>query len=403
MSEFLTVRLSSQQNAAIPWLVWSPQQQAVIASGEVAGIEQLNELAPYAAQRSTLVLLAASDVVLTQVEIPSGASRQLESMLPYLVEDEIAQDVEELHFSVLSKSGGVAHVAGVDRQWLQSCLDTLKALQFDVKRVLPDVLAVPQADGLAALQLGDEWLVRKGELAGLSVETQWLPLFSQSDWVREGEAWLPLTAYTPLPELALAEGQVWHTEAADLVMQQLTQEALRSKITLLTGEFAPKSSWSKHWGVWRKAAIAAGLLLVVAMGYRFVEAYQYETQAQRYRAESERIFRTIFPDKQRIPTVSYLKRQMSDELAALSGGGSGEHVLGWLSKLPDTLRSVRALQVQSLRFDGNRGEVRLEASSKDFQTFEQARVKLEAHFTVEQGQLSKNGDLVVGSYVLKRK
>ncbi len=94
---------------------------------------------------------------------------------------------------------------------------------------------------------------------------------------------------------------------------------------------------------------------------------------------------------------------MSDELAALSGGGSGEHVLGWLSKLPDTLRSVRALQVQSLRFDGNRGEVRLEASSKDFQTFEQARVKLEAHFTVEQGQLSKNGDLVVGSYVLKRK
>ncbi|MCG6283319.1 type II secretion system protein GspL, partial [Vibrio diabolicus] len=155
------------------------------------------------------------------------------------------------------------------------------------------------ADGFAALQLGDEWLVRKGDLAGLSVETQWLPLFSQSDWVREGEAWLPLTAYTPLPELVLAEGQVWHTEAADLVMQQLTQEALRSKITLLTGEFAPKSSWSKHWGVWRKAAIAAGLLLVVAMGYRFVEAYQYETQAQRYRAESERIFRTIFPDKQR--------------------------------------------------------------------------------------------------------
>ncbi|QSA19709.1 hypothetical protein JV197_00265, partial [Vibrio furnissii] len=29
-------------------------------------------------------------------------------MLPYLVEDEIAQDVDELHFSVLNKSGGVA-------------------------------------------------------------------------------------------------------------------------------------------------------------------------------------------------------------------------------------------------------------------------------------------------------
>ncbi|EKO3381181.1 type II secretion system protein GspL [Vibrio fluvialis] len=403
MSEFLTVRLSSQQDATIPWLVWSPQQQAVIASGEVAGLDQLEELTPYAAQRSTLLLLAASDVVLTQVDIPSGASRQLESMLPYLVEDEIAQDVDELHFSVLNKSGGVASVAGVDRQWLQSCLDTLKALQFDVKRVLPDVLALPQAEGMAAVQLGDEWLVRKGEFSGLSVEAQWLPLFSQSDWVRDGEAWLPLTAYTPLPELTLAEGQDWRSEPSELVMQVLTQEALRSKMTLLTGEFTPKSSWSKYWLVWRKAAIAAGLLLVVSMGYRLVEAYQYETTAQTYRAESERIFRAIFPDKQRIPTVSYLKRQMSDELAMLSGGSSGEHVLGWLSKLPDTLRSISALQVQSLRFDGDRGEVRLEATSKDFQTFEQARVKFEENFAVEQGQLSKNGELVVGSYVLKRK
>ncbi len=212
MSEFLTVRLSSQQDATIPWLVWSPQQQAVIASGEVAGLDQLEELTPYAAQRSTLLLLAASDVVLTQVDIPSGASRQLDSMLPYLVEDEIAQDVDELHFSVLNKSGGVASVAGVDRQWLQSCLDTLKALQFDVKRVLPDVLALPQAEGMAAVQLGDEWLVRKGEFSGLSVEAQWLSLFSQSDWVRDGDAWLPLTAYTPLPELTLAEGQEWRSE-----------------------------------------------------------------------------------------------------------------------------------------------------------------------------------------------
>ena len=54
---------------------------------------------------------------------------------------------------------------------------------------------------MAAVQLGDEWLVRKGEFSGLSVESQWLPLFSQSDWVRDGDAWLPLKAYTPLPEL----------------------------------------------------------------------------------------------------------------------------------------------------------------------------------------------------------
>ena len=108
MSEFLTVRLSSQQDAEIPWLVWSTQQQEVIASGEISGWEQLSQLSSYAAERATIVLLAASDLVLTEVAIPSGAARRLESMLPYLIEDEIAQDVDELHFSILHKTASTA-------------------------------------------------------------------------------------------------------------------------------------------------------------------------------------------------------------------------------------------------------------------------------------------------------
>lgn len=54
MSEFLTVRLSSQKEADIPWLVWSAEQQEVIASGQVAGWEALHEIEPLcrSAQRS---------------------------------------------------------------------------------------------------------------------------------------------------------------------------------------------------------------------------------------------------------------------------------------------------------------------------------------------------------------
>ena len=69
MSEFLTVRLSSEQQSTIPWVVWSTQQQEVIASGELAGWEHLDELAAYAEQRQIIALLAASDVVLTEVDL----------------------------------------------------------------------------------------------------------------------------------------------------------------------------------------------------------------------------------------------------------------------------------------------------------------------------------------------
>lgn len=106
MNEFLIVRLSNDTSSAIQWIVWSEQQKEVIACGELADWDAVPELAAYAENRRTLVLLSASSLVLTEVEIPAGASRQFEGMLPFLLEDDLAQDVEQLHFSVLHKASG---------------------------------------------------------------------------------------------------------------------------------------------------------------------------------------------------------------------------------------------------------------------------------------------------------
>nr|WP_254620174.1 type II secretion system protein GspL [Vibrio metschnikovii] len=404
VSESLIVRLSSQQNAVIPWLVWSSTQQQVIASGELSNGQQLEQLTPHAVQRSTIILLSTSDLLLTQVTIPAGGSRQFAAMLPYLLEEEIAQDVDELHFSVLGKQGDQAFVAGVERAWLQAMLEQLQALGLDVKRVVPDVLALPvHEEGLSAGQMGDQWLVRKGEYSGLSVDKDWLTWFCASDWVKNQTEYLPLTAYTPLPELPLSEQQSWQSMACPSLLVLLTEQVLTHKINLLTGPFKPKSSWNKYWLIWRKAVIAGLFLLVVLMTSYGLQVHKDTQLAQNYRDESERIFREIFPDKQRIPTVSYLRRQMTDELTALSGSAQGEDVLSWFSRLPETIGSVTDMQVQSLRFDGNRSEVRLDVTSSDFQSFEQARVKLAEYFSVEQGQLSRNEQRVSGSFVLRPK
>ncbi len=403
MSEFLTVRLSSQKEAIIPWLVWSSTQQEVIASGEVSGWEQLEQISSYAEQRPTLALISASDVVLSQVELPAGAGRQLDSILPYLVEDDVAQDVDDMHFTVLNKSGNQVDVLGIDRDFLGACLNALTSAGMDVKRVVPDVLALPVQEGLTALQIGNEWLVRKGECQGICVDENWLDLFSRSDWVKDGETFLPLTSFTPLPDLNLADGQIWQFTPSALVMQLLTEQVLTSKVNLLTGSFKPKSSLLKHWRIWKKTAVAAGILVAVMIGYSVLETQHYQQQAQAYRAESERIFRSVFPDRQKIPTVSYLKRLMNDEVQSLQGGGSQGSVLEWLTQLPSTFETIKGMQLQSFKFDSNRGEVRLEATSNDFQSFERARVKLEEKFVVEQGQVNKNGNVVAGSFVLKQK
>ncbi|CAH6803063.1 Type II secretion system protein L [Vibrio chagasii] len=406
MSEFLTVRLSSEPQSPVQWLVWSTSQQEVIASGELSSWEQLGELTPYAEKRSCIALLPGNECLIKRVEIPKGAARQFDSMLPFLLEDEVAQDIEDLHLTILDKDATHATVCGVEREWLKQALDTFREANIIFRKVLPDTLALPlEEQGISALQIDQHWLLRQSNYQAVSINEAWLAMFLQSDWVAlDDEEQSPtIFSYTALPsdDVQQQSGIEWQAKPAELVMSLLSQQAITSGVNLLTGTFKTKSSFSKYWRVWQKVAIAACLLVAVIVTQQVLKVQQYEAQAEAYRTESERIFRSVLPGKQRIPTVSYLKRQMNDEAKKYGGSGDGDSLLGWLALLPETLGQVKAIEVNSIRYDGNRSEVRLEAKSSDFQHFETARVKLEEKFTVEQGPLNRNGDAVFGSFTLK--
>ncbi|MCY9864541.1 type II secretion system protein GspL [Vibrio coralliirubri] len=406
MSEFLTVRLSSEPQSPVQWLVWSTSQQEVIASGELSSWEQLDELTPYAEKRSCIALLPGNECLIKRVEIPKGAARQFDSMLPFLLEDEVAQDIEDLHLTILDKDATHATVCGVDREWLKQALDLFREANIIFRKVLPDTLVVPfEEQGISALQIDQHWLLRQGNYQAVSISEAWLPMFLQSDWVvaDDEEQATTIFSYTAMPneDVQQQSGANWQAKPAELVMSLLSQQAITSGVNLLTGTFKTKSSFSKYWRVWQKVAIAACLLVAVIVTQQVLKVQQYEAQAQAYRMESERIFRTVLPGKQRIPTVSYLKRQMNDEAKKYGGSGDGDSLLGWLALLPETLGQVKSIEVESIRFDGNRSEIRLQAKSSDFQHFETARVKLEEKFTVEQGPLNRNGDAVFGSFTLK--
>ncbi|PMN48526.1 type II secretion system protein GspL [Vibrio lentus] len=406
MSEFLTVRLSSEPQSPVQWLVWSTSQQEVIASGELSSWEQLDELTPYAEKRSCIALLPGNECLIKRVEIPKGAARQFDSMLPFLLEDEVAQDIEDLHLTILDKDASHATVCGVDREWLKHALELFREANIIFRKVLPDTLAVPfEEQGISALQIDQHWLLRQGHYQAVSISEAWLPMFLQSDWVVAGEEEQATTifSYTAMPsdDVQQQSGVEWQAKPAELVMSLLSQQAITSSVNLLTGTFKTKSSFSKYWRVWQKVAIAACLLVAVIVTQQVLKVQQYEAQAEAYRAESERIFRAVLPGKQRIPTISYLKRQMNDEAKKYGGSGEGDSLLGWLALLPETLGQVKSIEVESIRYDGNRSEVRLQAKSSDFQHFETARVKLEEKFVVEQGPLNRNGDAVFGSFTLK--
>lgn len=418
MSEHLIIRLNSQSSDPIQWIVWSPENKEVIASGELSSAEELSSLSQYSDQRSVSVLLPGSDVLLREVVIPEGAARQFSSMLPFIVEDDLAQDVDDLHIVILKKTNKTAQVAIVEHQKMVNWVEQLSEAGIQTKRFLPDVLALPfHQDGTTMVELNQQWLLRFSEYQGAIAESEWLPMLleglvtnsakSLSDTEEaenedvEGSKSYVLHSYSPC-EINVANTK--HIEEApELVMQLLAEGAFSSKVNLLSGKYRPQSSWRKHWRIWQKVILAFGLVTVAFVAQHITEVQKLEQHSIALRTESERIFRDIFPGKRKIPTVSYLKSQMKNEEARLQGGSDGDDLLAWMAELAPYLAKVPQVKLQSLKFDGKRDELRLQASASDFPYFEKLTSELSAKFEVEQGQLNKNQNQVFGAIVIRRK
>ena len=125
MSEQLIIRLSSESHQTIYWLIWSDSEKKIIESGELVNAVNLNQLSEKALTRKVTCLLPSVDITLTSVEIKGAFTRQTQQALPYMLEDDLACDVEKLHFSVFAKETDLIQVAVCAKNKMQTWLDWL--------------------------------------------------------------------------------------------------------------------------------------------------------------------------------------------------------------------------------------------------------------------------------------
>ena len=75
-----------------------------------------------------------------------------------------------------------------------------------------------------------------------------------------------------------------------------------------------------------------------------------------------------------------------------------------LSQVQPAFAKVPALKPESLKFDGKRQELRLQAIADDYQHFERFKTALvAANLTVQQGAQNNQGDQVTGSFSITSK
>lgn len=397
MSERLIIRLNSHTDDNVLWLQYNDKTKEVIASGQLNNAQELDQLSELAKRIKVQVLVSGCDVSYFEVPLPKANRRQAITAIPFMLEDELAADIDTLHFVYSAIKDDTQGVYVCAKHKIRQWLSWLNQANISTSELMPDYLAIPVVEetDLSILQVGDNLLLRTSLTKGMTIDCDWLNIALIRLAQNDDEL---IIAHYDVEESYHLEPYIWNAQPLVLPMEQLAMGIVKLPINILIGEFEQNKKEYNHLKIWRPVAIAAGILILLGGAEQIMRVNQIESQGLALKQQSEAIYRQLNPDVKRVLRI---KSRMTNELNQLSGGNQNSGLSAMLESLQQAFIAVPKLTPETIKYDHKRQEIRLQAEGESFQQFEKFQKELNGQYEVTMGAMNNNGDKVNSSLVIK--
>jgi general secretion pathway protein L len=377
MPQTLLLRLASPGQEETEWLT-------IDDAADSATTRQRGSLTLAAAVSRTgkvVALASVTQILLAEPELPPGGGVKLARAVPFALEEQLTEDVDQLHFSIgRRRPGGGTPVAVVSRKVLQQWLSDLNAAGLEPLAVYPDISLMPENPGQTVL-----WL-EKGRLAvrrpgALPFAVELSPV--SEALVVAGVIADPLdtTSQPKVPENAVlyitredwAQSQNEFGQLSgkfeSLKVQLLPDGPLpwlartlptTDAINLLQGEFARATDFGARWRQWRAAALLAAGLLTVHVAAEALQIRQAKHETAALDGQIASVFSAAMPaDAMQDP-----RRQMQSRLDRIRKSGAGpENFLRTLKVLSGALAVAPKTDIDALSYREDSLDMKVSAPS----------------------------------------
>ncbi|HKJ07581.1 MAG TPA: type II secretion system protein GspL [Gammaproteobacteria bacterium] len=372
MAEQLLIRIGDADGGA-RWTV----SDAAGRSAGAAGEGPLEEAAALAAGRRVVVLVAAQDVLLTQVALPTQHRQRAVRAVPYALEEQVVGDVEDLHFALgPQQEAGEFAVAVVARALMDRWQSQLRGVGISADLLCPETLALPWREDEWSLWMdGPRALVRTGRYAGFEAEADLLPqmLPLALEEAEPKPARLRLHGDAGLAGVDLGEVECVTESSGDGLALLAAGPAEAGPFNLLQGSYSRRAQVSRLWRPWRATAALLGVVAVVGLTAMGVESYQLAQEQQQLQERISQVFRTTFPKVHRVVDARAQMAQGLEELQRSQQGG-GKGFLELLERTGAVLHETPDVRIEGLNYRSGQLDVKL--STKDLHTLDQLKQSL---------------------------
>jgi len=375
MADWLLIRFPHQPGGQMQWLV-ADSAGRIVTPPERGTLAQAS---PAAIGRKVAILVPATDVLRTESEIPLKAGVKLQQVVPYALEELVAEDIDELHFATgRRESDGRTAVAVVARRLMGQWLDDLATHNVRPDVMYADVDLLPANPARSVALLEEETVtLRTNESAPVTMQVDLLGEALQAafpapvETVDGAAAGAGLVLYTGAAE--------WHRYApmieplrervGQIQVQLLTggplalfaqQLSLGDAVNLLQGSYAPLHSGTANARRWRIAAMLLAAVFGLHVAGKATELAMLKSSEKKLDQSLDQAFRSAMPGEQ--PSAG-ARRRMESQLLALRENQSGAGFLGALGALTEARQSAPDTKFEALNYRPGAIDLKLAAPS----------------------------------------
>jgi general secretion pathway protein L len=330
-----------------------------------------------------LALAPSSQILLAEPELPPGSGAKLARAVPFALEEQLTEDVDQLSFAIgRRRDNGTTPAAVVSRAVLQGWVAELRAAGLDPQAIYPDISLMPENPGQTVLWLeNDRLAVRRPGALPFAVELSPVkeamvvagiiadplepalepkPLvsailyISREDWARNQSQFEQLAGnFESLKVQLLADGPLpWLGRGIDSI----------DAVNLLQGEFSRTTDYGERWQRWRLAAALAAGLLCVHVGAQALQIHQGKRAGAALDGEIAQVFASAMPSD---PNTDP-RRQMQARLTLARKAGAGpQYFLHTLQVLSGALATVPKTTITSMGYHEQTLDLTLNAPNLD--------------------------------------
>ena len=311
---------------------------------------------------------------LTQIEVRSDEHRHLKKSLPFMLEDEVIDPVESMHFSYAPIDDSHYLVALASHaemtSWLEQLGDQFEGPFFHEALLLPwqpgEVCAVVEAHSV---------LLRWGEHQGARVESDLLaplmdalPAPPEAVIVYGGDQERDLAL---LPNL-LQERAQWRQGNFGTALMLV--DSAQGFIDMRQGVFAPSLPLRRWWQKWKPLTIALLVAVVLQVASDMAQYWRLKESNIALRTAIEASYRKANPQGALVDAEKQLDRQ----IAEYAVGAKGLMFTRVLDRIGRAISVGGELTLSNINYSDNTGEVRLDLLAPTYDEIEALRERFAA-------------------------